>query len=98
MAKLYRKKFSKRSFRKRPFKRTFKKKGRGVPRTYNKFKRSFKRIRKYNNAKLSLQSRLQSGSSLPYQTAARFYWKGSGTINFTHRGGRNEGIVNNGGA
>lgn len=88
-----------RSFKRRPVRRYRRKlrsrKGAGVPRIRNPYGRRFKRIRKYNKAKLSLQSRLQSGQSLPYQTAARFYWKGSGTINFTSTvdNGNNPGSV-----
>lgn len=44
--------------------------------------RSFKRIRPYNKGRLSLQARMQSGASLPLQTFARFYWRGSRTIDF----------------
>lgn len=43
---------------------------------------SYKRARAFNKAPLKLQSRIQSGSSLPMQTVGRMYFKGSGTVNF----------------
>lgn len=52
-------------------------KGRGT-------RKNFKKARFTNKGKLSLQARLQSGGSLPMQTFARFYWRGSGTIAYSN--------------
>lgn len=49
----------KRTYRRRSYRR----KGAGVPRIRTPYGGRFKRIRRYNKGKLSLQSRLQSGSS-----------------------------------
>lgn len=47
-----------------------------------RMKRNGNRARFSNRGTLALQSRLQGGGSLPMETHARFYWKGSGTIDF----------------
>lgn len=38
-------------------------------------------MRRYNKGKLSLQTRLQNGMSLPNTTFARLYWRGNNTAN-----------------
>lgn len=43
----------------------------------NMYRRRFKRMRRFNQGKLALQSRLQGGATLPWQTYARFVWRAS---------------------
>jgi len=48
----------------------------------NVYSRSFKRPRKFNKGKLRLQKSLMNGSSLPFETSTRLFWRGSGNIQF----------------
>jgi len=46
------------------------------------FKRKFKKMRKYNRAKLHLQNRLQLGENLPYTSFCKAYYRGSSVLDF----------------
>lgn len=56
-----------------------------------------KKMRRYNKGSMALQSRMQSGSSLPEETRCRFVWRGSCVINVTGRRDQNQTVPNSNG-
>lgn len=71
----------------KPSRRTYTKKRKlvklvGTSKNKNIYNRKYKPVRRHNTGPLQLQSRLQSGDSLPNMTFARLKWRGSGGLSF----------------
>lgn len=63
----------------------------GTTKNKNIYNRKYKSVRRNNTGPLQLQSRIQSGDSLPNMTFARLQWRGSAGLNMAVGRGANPG-------